>query len=43
MIIDNFNVFSDSVALAAGGRRPLSRAIGGLTALGCIVVCQSEY
>lgn len=23
---------------AAGGRRPLSRAIGGLTALGCIVV-----
>ncbi|WP_259392369.1 hypothetical protein [Klebsiella pneumoniae] len=32
-----------SVALAAGGRRPLSRAIGGLTALGCIVVWQSEY
>lgn len=27
----------------SGGRRPLSRAIGGLTALGCIVVCQSEY
>ncbi|HGU6764516.1 TPA: hypothetical protein ACNADN_002238 [Klebsiella pneumoniae] len=23
--------------------RPLSRAIGGLTALGCIVVWQSEY
>jgi hypothetical protein len=30
-------------ALPPVAERPLSRAIGGLTALGCIVVCQSEY